>query len=162
MKTLTLKFIVMLGLLIGQSAMAAPSVSVNSLRVKGLGNFVGQNLTVYYAVGKKASIATEPSQIQISEVKVKTTVAISAGDVILPQVQVPLMNVSSYNMIVFVVHPRGPFRWVNVNGEVPVNESSSGSNVYTAIQSASKNDIDNAKAQSGIQSGNVILDVQLF
>ena len=152
----------MLGLLIGQSAMAAPSVTVNSLRAKGLGNFVGQNLTVYYAVGKKASIATEPSQIHISEVKVKTTVAITAGDVVLPQVQIPLMGFTSYNMIVFVVHPQGPFRWVNVNGEIPVNETSSGSNVYTAIQSSSKNDIDSYKSQSGIQSGNVILDVQLF
>lgn len=170
MKALSIKSLFALGMLVsamviglGQDVFASgPSVTVNALKVKGLGNFVGQNLTVYYAVGKKASIATEPSQINISAVKAQSTVRISGGEVLLPQVQIPLLGVSTYNIIVFVVHSQASFRWVNVSGEVPENEKAAGANVYTAIQSTSKQDIDSAKAQLGIQDSNTALDVQLF
>lgn len=168
MKTLNFKSILTIGLMVAalltgaQNAFAGPTVPVMALNIKGLNNFVGQNLTVYYAVGKKASLMTEGGQIKIDEVKAKVTYRINSGDVLVPRIDIPIFGVSSYNLIIFVVHAQGTFRWLNVDGNLPQNEIAAGSTTATEIKSVQKSEIDAASRSATVQNGQQVLDIKLF
>jgi hypothetical protein len=120
-------------------ASAAHADTVGGLQMKGLGNYVGKYLTVYYAIGGRASINTQGDQIHIRKVKAKKTIQISGDTVTLPPVEIPRVGwFLPYNIMVFVVHDGADFRWVNADATIPENETATGPTQYLTVDSLTK------------------------
>ena len=117
----------------------AKADTVSGLQMKGLGNYVGKYLTVYYAIGGRATINTEGDQIHLRNVKAKKTIQITSDVVSLPSVDIPRTGfMFPYNIIVFSVHGTADFRWVNADGSTPEGEQASGPTQYLEIDSLTK------------------------
>lgn len=99
------------------------NTTVNAIELKGLGNKKGMYLSVYYALGKRATIFTDPRQLSLREVKVKRTLPITDDAVLLPKVDLSRSGIFlAYSIIVFVVHREPTFVWENTNGSRPEGE----------------------------------------
>jgi hypothetical protein len=117
----------------------AKADTVSGLQMKGLGNYVGKYLTVYYAIGGRATINTEGDQIKLRKVKAKKTIQITGDVVNLPSIDIPRTGfMFPYNIIVFSIHNTADFRWVNADGSIPENEQASGPTQYSVIDSLTK------------------------
>lgn len=159
MKSLKLVIINALTLLVGlglmtssvsqRKAEAARFEVVPALQVTNLGNFRGQYLHVLYVVGSRPFIATDDSQVNVSQVKESRTVYISADTMELTSVQVEKEGFRpSYNMIIFVVSPSSEFGWRNADGSIP--QGSSGlKNQTTVINTISKSQVEDFVAGNG-------------
>lgn len=153
-----LTLIVGLGLMSGslstKSAKAAKLETVPSIQVNKLGNYKGQYLTVMYAVGSRPFISTDPSQLNISQVKESRTVYITGDNVTLPQVQVEKEGFRpSYNIVVFVVSPQQNYSWVNADGSAPQGMPTTSNRLKNKISAINKSDVDsfvNAKGDKAV------------
>ncbi|WP_413557720.1 hypothetical protein [Bdellovibrio sp. HCB209] len=149
-----LTFFVGIGLMSGalstKSARAAKLESVPSIQVSKLGNYKGQYLTVLYAVGSRAIISTDPSQINISQVKESRTVYITGDNVTLPQVQVEKEGFRpSYNIVVFVVSPQQNYSWVNADGTAPQGMPTTPNRLSNKISAVNRSDVDSFITSKG-------------
>lgn len=158
-----LTLIVGLGLMSGsfsqRSAEAARFESIPSMQVNKLGNYRGQYLTVLYAVGSRPFIATDSSQITISQIKESRTVYISDDSMTLPAVQVEKEGFRpSYNIVVFVVSPQANYSWVNADGSVPQGMTATGNRMSSLINAINKTDVE---ALTSAQGSKAVLQVNL-
>jgi hypothetical protein len=149
-----LTLIVGLGLMSGslstKSAKAAKLETVSSIQVNKLGNYKGQYLTVMYAVGSRPFISTDPSQLNISQVKESRTVYITGDNVTLPQVQVEKEGFRpSYNIVVFVVSPQQNYSWVNADGTAPQGMPTTPNRLTNKISAINKSDVDSFVTAKG-------------
>lgn len=160
MKSLKLVIINALTLLVGLGLMtssvsqrraeAARVETVPALQIKQLGNYRGQYLHVLYVVGSRPFIATESSQINVSQVKEARTVYISSDSMPLTSVQVEKEGFRpSYNMILLVVSSSPEYSWVNADGSTPQGSSGSSNHTSTLINAINKADVEDFLATSG-------------
>jgi len=130
----------------------AKADTVNSLQMKGLGNYIGKYLTVYYALGSRAVINTEGDQVRLRSVKSKMTVQITNDIVTLPAINLPRSGfILPYNIIVFSIHNTADFRWVNADGTIPDGEITTGATQSLSIDSLTKVEFESMQ-QSHIQN----------
>ncbi|MGZ3770994.1 MAG: hypothetical protein ACXVCP_04475 [Bdellovibrio sp.] len=160
----TFTLLIGLGLLSGsvsyRNAQAARFETIPSLQVNKMGNYVGQYLTVLYAVGARPFISTDQTQINISQVKEARTVYISADSMMLPKVQVEKEGFRpSYNMVVFVISPKSNYSWTNADGSLPQGMDPSNYHLSSLISAVNKTEVDKFVAESGIDS---ILQVNII
>ncbi|MEK2688188.1 hypothetical protein [Bdellovibrio sp. GT3] len=148
--TLIIGLGLMTGSLSSKSARAAKLEAVPSIEVTQLGNYKGQYLTVLYAVGSRPFISTDPSQLNISQVKESRTVYITGDKVTLPQVQVEKEGFRpSYNIVVFVVSPQQNYSWVNADGTSPQGMSKTANRLQNKVSAINKSDVDSFIASKG-------------
>ena len=149
-----LTLIIGLGLMSGSlsqgTAQAARFETIPAMKVNKLGNLKGQYLTVLYAVGSRPFLSTDPSQINITQVKESRTVYITADAMALPAVQVEKEGFRpSYNIVVFVVSPQQNYSWVNEDGSTPQGTTATNNHLRSVANSINKTDIDAFIAASG-------------
>lgn len=149
-----LVLIIGLGLMSGSlsqgTAQAARFETIPAMKVNKLGNLRGQYLTVLYAVGSRPFLSTDPSQINISQVKESRTVYITEDAMSLPAVQVEKEGFRpSYNIVVFIVSPQQNYSWVNADGSVPQGMTSTNNHLKSIANSINKTDVDAFIASSG-------------
>jgi hypothetical protein len=150
MRIFTLIFVSILLLITMISKAKADTVS--SLHLTGLGNYVGKHLTVYYALGARASINTEDDQLKLRSIKLKKTFTITGDTMTLPAVELQRTGVIlPYNIIVLVVHKTADFRWVNADGSVADGETSTGPSQFIMVDSLTKMEFE-ALQKSNVQS----------
>ncbi|MNK19497.1 hypothetical protein D3C87_377190 [compost metagenome] len=160
MKSLKLIIINALTLLIGlglmsgsvseRKAEAARFETIPALQINQLGNYRGQYLTVLYAVGSRPFIATDASQINLSQVKDSRTVYISGDSMPLASVQVEKEGFRpSYNIVVFVVSPQANYSWVNADGTVPQGVTRTGNQLVSLVNAINKTQVDSFVSASG-------------
>lgn len=153
MKSLKLVIINGLTLLIGlglmsgsvseRKAEAARVETIPAMQINSLGNYRGQYLTVLYAIGSRPFIATDASQINLSQVKDSRTVYISADSMQLPAVQVEKEGFRpSYNIIVFVISPQPNYGWVNADGSLPQGLSATSNRSSSLVNAINKTQVD--------------------
>jgi hypothetical protein len=116
-----LTLIIGLGLMSGsvsqRKAHAARVEMIPALSVGGLGNLRGQYLTLLYVIASSPLIATESSQITVTQVKESRTVYIAADQMTLPAVRVEKEGFRpSYNMVLLVTSSQPDFSWTNADG----------------------------------------------
>lgn len=159
-----LTLIIGLGLMSGsvsqRNAEAARFETIPSLQVNRLGNMRGQYLTVLYAVGSRPFIATDSSQITISQVKESRTVYISDDTLTLPAVQVEKEGFRpSYNIVVFVVSPQPNYSWINADGSAPQGMTLTNNHMSSLINAINKTDVDSfvsAQGDAGVLQVNLV------
>ncbi len=142
-----LTLIIGLGLMSGsvsqRNAEAARFEVIPALNVAQLGNFKGQYLTIFYAVGSRPFISTDTSQISISQVKESRTIYLTADEMNTPAVQVEKEGFRpSYNIIVFVVSPQPNYSWVNSDGTIPQGVTATSNHASSLINTLNRTDVD--------------------
>lgn len=148
MKTLLIKSVLCIfGIALFFSISAnAQAVSVPSLEINSLGSYNGKFLTVYYAIGNRAAIATSDDQITMREVKLKKTFQINGNSVVAPRVDLSRSGIfMAYNLVVMVVHSDANYSWKNVNGSTPEGELMSLSSQTLAVDSLTKTELDSIR-----------------
>jgi hypothetical protein len=117
--------------------------------VNGLASFVGQYLTVYYAFGSEASIYSTHDQVNLREVKFKiNNLPITSSQTLVPSA--PLIRTGAllpYQVIVFVVHAKPDFTWINADGTQA--ESNNGNNGFSAVSSLMNTDFNELSRRQG-------------
>lgn len=127
----------------GKSANAARFETIPSLQINRLGNLRGHYLTAIYAVGSRPIISTDPSQINISQIKESRTVYLTSDTVSLPAVKVEKEGFRpSYNIIIFVVSPTANYSWINADGTVPQGMNATENHLSSVMSSINKSDVD--------------------
>lgn len=169
MKSLKLIFINALTLVIGlilisgsftqKSANAARFETIPSIQVNKLGNLRGQYLTAIYAIGSRPIISTNPSQINISQVKESRTIYLTSDSMTLPAVQVEKEGFRpSYNIVVFVVSPQSNYSWINADGSIPQGMTATSNHTSSIMSSINKSDVDTFVTTNGAEA---VLSVNL-
>ena len=137
------------GILFVSALFAAPSLAADpvtnipQLDITAL-NQTGKYLTVYYGIGNRPMISFSSDEITLREVKFKRTFPINGTSVSIPQIPLSRSGLSiAYSIVVFVVHSSPTFTWKNTNGSVPAGEKDDYSTDALAIDSLTKNELDN-------------------
>ena len=75
-------------------------VTLPQVEIMGLEPYAYQSVTLYYALGTPASIALSPEQVNIREIRAKTTIAIeNQTRVVTPKMNVAIQGFTvPYNM----------------------------------------------------------------
>lgn len=131
------------------------SVPVAGFSIKGLGNHVGQYLTVYYVMGRRASISTQQDQVKIGNVKLRKDFQITGDQIALPAVQIPMDGIFFPNLVVFVIHKTPDFHWVNLSDDgsttsIPNGEVTTGSTAYESVDSLRMSEIQQLNSSNQI------------
>lgn len=160
MKSLQFIFINALTAIIGLSLMsgsfsnndahAAASDLVPKIELQKLGNYKGQFLTAYYAVGSRPFIATDSSQVKLTEIRSVNTQAIDSDVVVLPALELQKQGFrGGYNLLVLVISPVPGFSWLNADGSQTAGASVSENHRATLIRSFSKAEIESLAVGQG-------------
>lgn len=152
-----LTLIIGLGLMSGsvsqRKAQAARFETIPALSIGGLGNHRGQYLTLIYAIASRPLIATESSQITVTQVKETRTVYIAADQMTLPAVRVEKEGFRpSYNMVIAVLSSQADFSWINADGSTPQGSAKSGNHRFELMKILSKSDIEARMEQNPTQT----------
>ena len=147
-----LTLIIGLGLMSGsvsqRKAQAARFETIPALSVSGLGNLRGKYLTLIYAIASRPLIATESSQITVTQVKESRTVYVAADQMTLPAVRVEKEGFRpSYNMVILVTSTQADFSWVNADGSTPQGSAKTGNHNFEIMKLLGKSQIESAVAQ---------------
>ena len=141
-------------------AQSAPTDSIPKIQVQKLGNYRGQYLTTYYAVGTRPFLSTDSSQVNLSEIKQASTTPITADFVSLPAVDLVKQGFRpGYNLIVFVISPEANYSWINTDGSATVGLTTTPNHRASLIRSYSKSEIESLITGQGLQNG-LILTLQ--
>lgn len=156
-----LTVIIGLGLMSGsfssRDAQAAPTESVPKIQVQKLGNFRGQYVTAFYAVGTRPFLSTDSSQFTLSEVKAVKTQVVSTDHVTFPQLELEKHGFRpGYNLVVIVVSPEPDFSMANANGSAITGMPKTGNNRASLVRSFSKSEIESLMTGQGLQGGLVL------
>lgn len=159
-----LTLIIGLGLMSGSfsanDAQAAPTETVPTIQIQKLGNYKGQYLTAFYAVGTRPFLSTDSSQFTLSEVKEIKSVVIGADFVTLPPVDLQKQGFRpGYNLVVVAVSPAADFSLVNADGSPIAGMPATANHRATMLRSFSKAEIESLAAGQGLQDG-LILTLQ--
>lgn len=143
-----------------REAQAAATETVPKMEVQKLGNFKGQYLTVFYAVGTRPFIATDSSQFTLSEVKAIKTERIAEDLVTFPAIELQKQGFRpGYNLVVMVISPEANVSLTNANG-APIEGMPQTDNRRTSlVRSFSKSDIEALLGGADIHKG-VVLTLQ--
>lgn len=100
---------------------APPGQSVNGLKISGLGNHLGKNITAFYAIGRSGLISTQKDQVVLRVVKWKKTLSITGDSVTFPATPVLSWNGNQmpYNIVVLAIHNEKEMDWVNADQSRP-------------------------------------------
>jgi len=122
----------------GQTALL-PQVEVTRLQP-----YSKQSVSVYFALGTPASISLSPEQINIREVRAKTTIAIeNQTSILTPKMNIAIQGFTvPFNILLVVVHQSPKFTWKNANGTVPLGEDVDGSSQALIIKAFLKHDLE--------------------
>lgn len=170
MKSLQFLFINVLTAIIGLGLMsgsfsnndahAAASDIVPKIELQKLGNYKGQFLTAYYAVGSRPFLSTDSSQVTLSEIKSVYNQAIDSDVVVLPTVELQKQGFrGGYNLLVVVISPMAGFSWMNADGSQTAGVNASENHRATLIRAFSKADIESLEVGQGSPEG-VVLTLQ--
>lgn len=160
----TLTFIVGIGLMSGafsgRDAMAGPTDTVPKIQVQKLGNYRGQYLTAFYALGTRPFLSTDSSQVTLSEVKASRTVFIGADFVDFPSIELAKQGFRpGYNLLVLVISPEPKFSWQNANGAAVENMEASNNHRASLIRSFTQGEIEALLTGQGLDNS-LILTLQ--
>lgn len=147
-----LTLIIGLGLMSGsvsqRKAQAARFETIPGLSVGGLGNLRGQYLTLLYVIASRPLIATESSQITVTQVKESRTVYIAADQMTLPAVRVEKEGFRpSYNMVLLVTSAQPDFSWTNADGSTPQGSPITANHNFGLMKILGKSDIEKTNGQ---------------
>ncbi|WP_413290792.1 hypothetical protein [Bdellovibrio sp. HCB337] len=167
MKSLQFLFINALTLIIGlglmsgsfspSDAQAAPTEVVPKIQIQKIGNFKGQHLTVFYAVGTRPFLSTDSSQVTLSEVKSIRTQVVDDDFVTLPQIELQKAGFRpGYNLVLVVISPNPDYSFVNANGETIVGMPQTKNQQASLIRSYSKAEIESLATGQGLPDGLVL------
>lgn len=93
------------------------------VKIEGLSNHVGDYITVYFALGTPASIVLSSEQINLREVRAKTTTQITSSSISTPRMSVAIEGFTvPFNVLLVVIHRQPTFIWLNANGTLPLGE----------------------------------------
>ncbi len=158
--TLILGLGLMSGSFSANDAQAAPSETVQTIQIQKLGNFKGQYLTAFYAVGTRPFLSTDSSQFTLSEVKVAKTMVVNADFVTLPPVDLQKQGFRpGYNLLVVAISPAPDFSYVNADGSAITGMPNTTNHRATIIRSFSKAEIESLASGQGLPEG-LILTLQ--
>lgn len=130
---------------------------VNPIQLRGLQNYIGKSLTVYYATGSRGSLSMQDDQITIREVKDKRTYKIESDIINLPEINLKRANTwITYNIIVFVIHESNTFTWINGNRTLPEGQTMSGNTQFIDVHSLNKIEFDSLKEAQNAEQGTAI------
>lgn len=153
--------IIGLGLMSGSfsanDAQAAAMETVPKIQIQKIGNFKGQYLTAFYAVGTRPFLSTDSSQVTLSEVKVSKTEQITADFVTLPALDLQKQGFRpGYNIVLIVISPSANFSFVNADGSVIAGMSKTDNHRASLIRSFSKSELESLATGQGLQDGLVL------
>lgn len=156
-----LTLIIGIGLMSGSftpnDAQAAPTEVVPKIQIQQIGNYRGQYLTAFYAVGTRPFLATDSSQVTLSEVKAIRTEVIQDDFVTLPQIELQKQGFRpGYNLVVVVISPEPDYSFVNANGEPIVGMPQTKNQRSSLIRSYSKAEIESLATGQGLPDGLVL------
>ncbi len=157
MTLFTILSFLMISYVSAENAMAQ-MVTVPQIEIPDIADFSGKYLTVYYAIGNRASIATSADQVNLREVKKKVTIPINGSSITIPSIELEKNGIfMAYNLVVFVVHKDSQFLWKNASGSIPDGEGTTGTTQVLGIDSMTKAEIDEARdlAPNGVLTRNV-------
>lgn len=156
-----LTLIIGLGLMSGSfsnnDAHAAPTEVVPKIQVQKIGNYRGQHLTAFYAVGTRPFLATDSSQVTLSEVKGLRTEVVTSDFVTLPQIELQKQGFRpGYNLVLIVISPQPNYSFVNANGAAIAGMPKSNNQRASLIRSFSKAEIEALITGQGLPDGLVL------
>lgn len=156
-----LTLVIGLGLMSGSfspnDAQAAPTETVPKIQIQKVGNFKGQYLTAFYAVGTRPFLSTDSSQFTLTEVKSIKTEVVAADFVTLPQVDLQKQGFRpGYNLVVIAISPMPDFSLVNADGSPIAGMPNTQNHRATMIRSFSKAEIESLATGQGLPEGLVL------
>lgn len=165
-KNFGLSLILALSSLLGSSVAlgqdATKTYYVNPIQISGLSALrnaanrsVQNNLyvTVYYGIGRRASLNNQGDQITLREIKDKKTLPLKGDTLDFPEINLKRSNVFiSFNIVVFVVHVGPQFTWVNANGQPPEGQTQTEQRSFLNVDSMTQPEF-----QSLIQKQNALV-----
>jgi hypothetical protein len=156
-----LTLIIGLGLMSGSfssnDAQAAPIETVPNIQIQKIGNFKGQFLLAYYAIGTRALLSTDPSQVTLSEVKASKILAITEDHLTLPQIELQKQGFRpGYNLVMIVITPFPDFSFVNADGSSIKGMPNSQNHRASLIRSFSKVELESLMTGQGLPDGLVL------
>lgn len=159
-----LTLIIGLGLMSGSfsanDAQAAPTETVPKIQVQQLGNYKGQYLTAFYAVGTRPFLSTDSSQFTLTEVKAIKTQVVNADFVTLPAVDLQKQGFRpGYNLVVIAISPAPDYSLVNADGSAIAGMPNTSNHRASLLRSFSKAEIESLVTGQGLPEG-LILTLQ--
>ena len=133
---------------------------VPKIQIQKLGNYRGQHLTAFYAVGTRPFLATDSSQVTLSEVKGIHREVVLNDFVTLPQVELLKQGFRpGYNLVMVAISPDPDYTFVNANGTEIGGMPKSTNQRATLLRSYSKAEIEALVTGQGLADG-LILTLQ--
>lgn len=159
-----LTLVIGLGLMSGSfsanDAQAAPTETVPKIQVQKLGNYKGQYLTAFYAVGTRPFLSTDSSQFTLSEVKAVKTEVVSTDFVTLPSIDLQKSGFRpGYNLVVVAISPSPDFSFNNADGSAITGMPATANHRASLLRSFSKAEIESLATSQGLPDG-LILTLQ--
>ncbi len=156
-----LTLIIGLGLMSGSfstnDAQAASTEIVPKIQIQRLGNFKGQYLTAYYAIGTRPFFSTDSGQVTLSEIKNTKTEVVTADFITLPQLELEKQGFRpGYNLVVVVVSPSPDFSFVNADGSGIFGMKNTQNHRASLIRSFSKAELESMVTGQGLEGGLVL------
>jgi len=157
-----LTLIVGLGLMGGSfsnnQAHAAQVEVVPKIQIQNLANYRGQYLTAYYSVGTRPFLATDSSQVTLTEVKGIVTQVIENDFVILPSIELQKEGFRpGYNLVVVVISPLPDYSFLNADGSAILGMPLTNNQRASLIRSFSKAEIASLETGLNLPDGLVLL-----
>lgn len=167
MRSLQLFFINTITLLIGfalmslsfsqNDAQAAALEKVPRIQIQKLGNFKGQYLTAFYALGTRPFLSTDSSQVTLSEVRATKTELVASDVVTLPQIELQKQGLRpGYNLVLIVISPAPEFSFINADHSPIKGMVQSENHRASLIRSFSKAEIESLLTGQGLENGLVL------
>jgi regulator of extracellular matrix RemA (YlzA/DUF370 family) len=156
-----LTLIIGLGLMSGSfsdnQAHAAQSEIVPKIQIQKLANYRGQYLTAYYSVGTRPFLATDSSQVTLTEVKGIRSQLVESDFVTLPSMELQKQGFRpGYNLVVVVISPLPDFSFVNADGSKIEGMPLTNNQRASLIRSYSKAEIESLATGQGLPEGLVL------
>ncbi|HEY8272573.1 MAG TPA: hypothetical protein VIG33_16895 [Pseudobdellovibrionaceae bacterium] len=150
--TLIIGLSLMSGSFSSNKAQAAPLETVPKIQIHKIGNYKGQYLTAFYALGTRPFLSTDSSQVILSEIKAAKTELVTADSLTLPAVDLQKIGFRPpYNLVMIVVSPAPDFTFVNPDSSIIKGMNQSENHRATLIRSFSKVELDSLATGEGSQ-----------
>lgn len=156
-------------LLLPGLSFAQSAVTVNPIKLVNIPqHLVGNYLTVYYGIGNRAAIATNSNQVTLKKIRKKVdNIPLSSTMAAVPAVDIPRLGFyQPYNIIVFVIHSKPNFNWVNLETDsegnlirtIPDGEPTGSNIMAQASLSFTKTELEDLSMAQGVPN---VIEVDL-
>ncbi|MGZ3744587.1 MAG: hypothetical protein ACXWRE_17210 [Pseudobdellovibrionaceae bacterium] len=167
MRSFQFFFITVLALIVGLSLMsgsfsandaqAASIQKIPKIQIQKLGNFKGQYLTVFYAMGTRPFWSSGSAQATLSEIRVTKTEFITSSFITLPEIELQKKDFQPvYNLAMMVISPRPGFSFVNADGSTIKGMTETQNHQATLLRTFSKAEIESLMTGQGLENGLIL------